>query len=131
MFVGSEVGRSVGMRVGAGEGLLVGSRVGSGVGASVGASEGLLVGTTVIELGLFVGTRVGCGVGSGQISSSVAEQVDALTLHAVAPQHALGVGAVQAAHDAVSLKSAGSEPAQPAQAKVPVPAKAVSLVQRL
>jgi hypothetical protein len=119
------------MGVGAGEGLLVGSRVGGDEGTRVGGSEGLLVGAIVIELGLFVGLRVGCGVGLGQISSSVAEQVEALALHAVAPQHAKGVTMLQVEHDEVSLRSAGSKPVQPAQVKLPVPAKAVSLEQRL
>lgn len=116
------MGYSVGMGVGAGEGLLVGSRVGGDEGTRVGGSEGLLVGAIVI---------VGCGVGLGQISSSVAEQVEALALHAVAPQHAKGVRSVQVEHDEVSLRSAGSKPVQPAQVKFPVPAKAVSLEQRL
>ena len=63
---------------------------------------------------------VGLGVGLGQSSSSVAEQVEALALHAVAPQQEKGVEVGQAMHDEVSLRSAG--PAQLVQSKDPVPA---------
>ena len=67
-----------------------------------------------------MGTKVGAGVGFGQRSSSVDEQVEAKVLHAVAPQHAKGVGAVHATHDEVLLRSAGPE--QPPQSRVSVPA---------
>jgi hypothetical protein len=82
----------------------VGGWVGGSVGkdVNVGADVGTAVGSRVGE-----DVTVGISVGFGQISSSVAEQDEALALHAVAPQHAKGVGAVQAAHDEVSLRSAG------------------------
>jgi hypothetical protein len=57
-----------------------------------------------------IGEMVGSGVGASHFSSSVVEHVRAEALHAVAPQHAKGVGAVQAEHNEVSLRSAG--PAQ-------------------
>ena len=63
---------------------------------------------------------VGKGVERAHVSSSVAEHVRAEALHAVAPQHAKGVGTVQAEHDEVSLRSAGPE--QPSQSNTPVPA---------
>jgi hypothetical protein len=72
------------------------------VGTSVGTAVGIYV-----NVGTNVGEKVGLGVGSGQISSSVSEQVEALALHALAPQHAKGVGAAQATHDEISLMSAG------------------------
>jgi len=78
---------------------------------------------------------VGSGVGALHVSSSVAEHVRAEALHAVAPQHAKGVGAVQAEHDEVSLRSAG--PAQipvfevSPQSNDPVPAYAVPSGHRL
>ena len=83
----------------------MGTRVGTRVGKDVGAN---------------VGNRVGGSVGFGQSSSSVAEQVVAVVSHAVAPQQEKGVGAAHAAHDKVSLRSAG--PAQPSQSRDPVPA---------
>ena len=98
--------------MGAGEGLLVGSGVGRSVGMSVGAGEGLLV-----------------GMGVGQMPSSVDEQVEAEALQLEAPQHAKGVGAVQATHDEVPLRSAGPE--QPTQSRVPVPAYEEPPGQRL
>lgn len=76
-----------------------------------------------------MGEGVGLNVGSGQISSSVAEQFEALPLHVVAPQHEYGVGAMQASHDEVSLRSAGPE--QLKQSRDPVPAKDKSPGQRL
>eukprot|EP00613_Pedinella_sp_CCMP2098_P057951 CAMPEP_0171860930 /NCGR_PEP_ID=MMETSP0992-20121227/26783_1 /TAXON_ID=483369 /ORGANISM="non described non described, Strain CCMP2098" /LENGTH=361 /DNA_ID=CAMNT_0012482861 /DNA_START=766 /DNA_END=1851 /DNA_ORIENTATION=+ len=109
--VGARVGVGVGFGVGAGFGDEVGfivgdgvgSRVGDGVGMSVGAGEGLLVGSGLRSEGLLVGI----GVGFGQMPSSVDEQVEAEALQLVAPQHAKGVGAVQATHNEVPLRSAG------------------------
>jgi hypothetical protein len=56
-----------------------------------------------------IGEVEGSGVGALHVSSSVAEHARAEALHAVAPQHAKGVGAVQAEHIEVPLRSAGPE----------------------
>jgi hypothetical protein len=118
----------VGIKVGSGDGLTVGSGVGNMVGTRVGSRDGLTV-TVGTRVGTRVGKVVGTRVGSGHISSSVVEHVRPEALHAVAPQHAKGVGAVQAEHDKVSLRSAG--PAQLWQSKDPAPAYALPSGQRL
>jgi len=68
-----------------------------------------------------VGHSVGLGDGSGQMSSSVAEQVRADALHSVAPQHEY-VAPRQATHEEVSLRSAGPEQSSSSQSRDPVPA---------
>jgi hypothetical protein len=129
--VGSRVGNSVGLGLGGGDGVKVGTRAGDSVGKGLGGGDGVKAGKFVgarvggklgegVVVGTRVGTAVGIDVGFGQISSAVAEQVEAEASHAVAPQHAKGVVAVQAEHNEVSLRSAG--PAQPKQSRVPVPA---------
>ena len=93
--------------------------------------DGVLVGARVYTVGLLVsdGNRLGLAVGPGQVSTSRAEQSEALALQLVAPQHEYGVGVRQSAHNEVSLRSAG--PAQLKQSKDPVPAYAVLSGQRL
>jgi len=75
------------------------------------------------SVGIYV--RVGCRVGDivagGQISASSVVQDREEARHSVAPQHAKGVGAVQAVHEEVSLRSAGPAQWSPAQSRVPVP----------
>jgi hypothetical protein len=89
--------------VGCKVGRLVGGKVGRLVGCKVGGTVGRGVGTSV-------GRLVGISVGFGQIPSSRSEQIEAASvLHAVPPQHAKGVGAVQVEHDVASLRSAGPE----------------------
>ena len=102
----------VGTAVGKGDGVFVGRGVLVGRGVFVGREVGRSVGREV-------GNSVGIVVGFGQISSSIAEQVEALALHAMAPQQRKGVKVGQAMHDEVPLRSFG--PLQAVQSKYPVP----------